>query len=89
MKTGSANFHFLCNFSQLPLSNIRSFTDYSFRDLCGCRHSYIIFADPVFKKTSINTVVVTIRSTHSYPRVVGSIARTTGGTNLAVQGESK
>ena len=22
MKTGSANLHFLCNFSQLPLSNI-------------------------------------------------------------------
>ena len=60
MKTGSANLHFLSNFSQLPLPNISSFTDYSFRDLCGCRQSYIIFADPVFKKPSIYTIVVTM-----------------------------
>ena len=26
MKTGSANLNFLCNFSQLPLSNISLFT---------------------------------------------------------------
>ena len=26
MKTGSANLYFLCNFSQLPLSNISLFT---------------------------------------------------------------